>query len=106
MASEFQVSGKNAAALFTLKVHRGDGMALLAMNWKKGKPPLDFVGFAIEYKEPAGTKFLVLKTAWASVVPAAASIRTRCPPASRRSRNSAGCIFPATLRSRGHFSTG
>ena len=60
MASEFQVSGQNAAAQFTLKVHRGDGMALLAMNWKKGKPPLDFVGFAIEYKEPAGTKFFVL----------------------------------------------
>jgi len=60
MASEFQVSGQNAAAQFTLKVHRGDGMALLAMNWKKSKPPLDFVGFAIEYKEPAGTKFFVL----------------------------------------------
>lgn len=61
MAGEFQVTGKNAAALFTLKVHRGDGMALLAMNWKKGKPPKDFVGFAIEYKEPGGTKFFTLK---------------------------------------------
>ncbi len=30
MAGEFQVSGKNAAALFTLKLHRGEGMALLA----------------------------------------------------------------------------
>ena len=61
MAGEFQVTGQNAAALFTLKLHRGDGMALLAMNWKKGKPPLDFVGFAIEYKEPGGTKFFPLK---------------------------------------------
>lgn len=61
MAGEFQVIGKNAAALFTLKVHRGDGMALLAMNWKKGKPPKDLVGFAIEYKEPGGSKFFALK---------------------------------------------
>jgi hypothetical protein len=61
MAGEFQISGQNAAALFTLKLHRGEGMALLAMNWKKGKPPLDFVGFAIEYKEPGGTKFFPLK---------------------------------------------
>src|SRR5438105_12637459 len=60
-SSDFQVTGSNAAALFTLKVHRGDGMALLAMNWKKGKPPQDFVGFAIEYKEPAGDKFYPLK---------------------------------------------
>ncbi len=62
MASEFQVSGQNAAALFTLKLHRGDGMTLLAMNWKNGKkPPQDFVGFAIEYKEPDGEKFFPLK---------------------------------------------
>ena len=54
MASEFQVSGQNAAALFTLKIHRGDGMALLAMNWKKGKPPDDFVGFAIDTRSLAG----------------------------------------------------
>jgi len=57
MSSKFQVSGTNADALFTLKIHRGDGMALVAMNWKKGKPPSDFVGFAIEYKEPGGDKF-------------------------------------------------
>ena len=61
MAGEFQVSGGNAAALFTLKVHRGDGMALLAMNWRRGKPPADFAGFAIEYKEPGGDRFFALK---------------------------------------------
>lgn len=61
MAGEVQVSGTNKLALFTLKLHRGDGMALVAMNWKKGKPPKDFVGFAIEYKEPGGTKFFSLK---------------------------------------------
>ena len=54
---EFQVSGQNDAALFTLKIHRGDGMALIAMNWKDGEPPQDFVGFAIEYKEPGGDRF-------------------------------------------------
>jgi hypothetical protein len=61
MAGEFQVSGTNAAALFTLKLHRGDGMLLIAMNWKKGKPSNDFVGFAIEYKEPGGDRFFPLK---------------------------------------------
>src|SRR5215207_9073508 len=61
MTGEFQVVGQNAAALFTLKLHRGDGMTLVAMNWKDGKPPQDFVGFAIEYKEPGGHKFFTLK---------------------------------------------
>ena len=61
MSAEFQVSGNNDDALFTLKLHRGDGMCLVAMNWKKGTPPKDFVGFAIEYKEPAGEKFFSLK---------------------------------------------
>jgi phosphatidylserine/phosphatidylglycerophosphate/cardiolipin synthase-like enzyme len=61
VSSDFQVTGTNTAALFTLKIHRGDGMALLAMNWKKGPPPKDFVGFAIEYKEPGGSKYFALK---------------------------------------------
>jgi phosphatidylserine/phosphatidylglycerophosphate/cardiolipin synthase-like enzyme len=61
MAGEFQVSGENAAAPFTLKLHRGDGMTLVAMNWKGGTPPADFVGFAIEYKEPGGDRFFALK---------------------------------------------
>lgn len=51
----------NPKALFTLKVHRGEGMALLAMNWKKGSPPRDFVGFSIEYMEPGGNRFFALK---------------------------------------------
>jgi hypothetical protein len=61
MADDFEVTGQNAAALFTLKIHRGDGMALVAMNWRNGKPPKDFVGFAIEYKEPGGSRFFALK---------------------------------------------
>ncbi|MFO1053079.1 MAG: phospholipase D-like domain-containing protein [Planctomycetota bacterium] len=61
MSEAFQVSGSNADALFTLKVHRGEGMCLLAMNWRNGKPPADFVGFAIEYREPGGTRFFQLK---------------------------------------------
>jgi len=61
MSEEFEATGTNASALFTLKVHRGDGMALLAMNWKTGKPPTNFVGFGIEYKEPGGTQFFALK---------------------------------------------
>jgi hypothetical protein len=31
MAGEFQATGANAAALFTLKLHRDEGMLLLAM---------------------------------------------------------------------------
>src|SRR3954466_12692853 len=60
MASGYQVQGRNAAALFTLKIHRGDGMALVAMNWRKGRPPDDFVGFGIEDRERNGTKFFAL----------------------------------------------
>ena len=60
MAEGFQVKGRNAAAPFTLRVHRGDGMALLAMNWKEDTPPDDFVGFAIQYREPGGEKFFPL----------------------------------------------
>jgi phosphatidylserine/phosphatidylglycerophosphate/cardiolipin synthase-like enzyme len=59
-ASDFQVTGKNANALFTLKLHRGDGMCLLAMNWKNGRPPDDFVGFAIESKPPDSNRFFPL----------------------------------------------
>jgi len=55
MASDYQVKGKNTSAPFTLRVHRGDGMALLAMNWRHGQPPPEFVGFAIEFQEPGAT---------------------------------------------------
>lgn len=61
MAGEFQVNGRNVNAQFALTLHRGDGMTLVAMNWKNGKPPKNFVGFAIEYKEPDGDKFFALK---------------------------------------------
>ncbi len=61
MSGEFEVNGTSDAALFTLKLHRGEGMCLLAMNWKEGTPPEDFVGFAIEYKEPDGIKLFALK---------------------------------------------
>lgn len=61
MSKDFEVFGTNTKALFTLRIHRGDGMVLLGMNWKSAKPPKDFVGFAIEYKEPGGTRFFVVK---------------------------------------------
>lgn len=57
MSTDFQVIATNASAPFTLKLHRGDGMLLLAMNWKSSTPPADFVGFAIEYREPGGDRF-------------------------------------------------
>lgn len=59
--TDYQVTGTNEKATFSLKIHRGEGMALLAMNWKNGKPPLDFVGFSIEYREPKGDKFYPLR---------------------------------------------
>ena len=61
MPDDFQIIAKNTNALFTLKLHRGDGMTLLAMNWKAAKPPRDFVGFALEYKEPDGDRFWTIK---------------------------------------------
>ena len=61
MLSDFQIIAKNVDAPFTLKLHRGDGMTLLAMNWKVAKPPRDFVGFALEYKEPDGDRFWGIK---------------------------------------------
>lgn len=58
MAETFQIVGNNDDALFSLKLHRGEGMCLLAMDWKKGKPSKDFVGFAIQYLIPGGTRLL------------------------------------------------
>lgn len=60
MSNNVQVHGTNKSALFTLTLHRGEGMTLIAMNWKKGKPPRDFVGFSIEYQEPGGDRFYTL----------------------------------------------
>jgi phosphatidylserine/phosphatidylglycerophosphate/cardiolipin synthase-like enzyme len=57
MGQPFIVAGGNAQAPFTLKIYRGEGMCLLAMNWRNDvRPPDDFVGFCIEYKEPGGHK--------------------------------------------------
>jgi len=50
------------STLFTLKIYRGEQMALLAMNWANNQqPPDNFVGFAIEYKEPNSTQFYAVK---------------------------------------------
>ena len=58
----FQVTGTNPAAPFTLKIHRGEGMCLLAMNWSHGsRPPNDFVGFAIQYREPGNSQLFELQ---------------------------------------------
>ncbi len=60
MAGEFDIVGSNAAARFSLRVHRGEGMALLAMDWRNGQPPADFVGFSIEYRPPSSLSFFAL----------------------------------------------
>jgi phosphatidylserine/phosphatidylglycerophosphate/cardiolipin synthase-like enzyme len=56
MATTSSVSGTNDDARFLLTVHRGDGMALLAMNWRRGRPPKDFVGFGIQYVPPGAQR--------------------------------------------------
>ena len=61
MAGSPVVTGTVAAAPFTLKIHRGEGMVLLAMNWKNGQPPANFVGFSIEYCDPGGSQFWPVK---------------------------------------------
>jgi phosphatidylserine/phosphatidylglycerophosphate/cardiolipin synthase-like enzyme len=58
---DFQVVGNNPNALFTLKLHRGEGMTLIAMDWINGNPPNDFVGFSIEFKEPDKNVFYVIE---------------------------------------------
>jgi PLD-like domain len=58
--NDYEVVGANLQALFSLKLHRGEGMVLLAMNWRNGQPPDDFVGFAIEYQAPRAARFSAL----------------------------------------------
>lgn len=55
-APDFIVKGTNDQAPFTFTAYRGEGMVMLAMNWKNGTPPDDFVGFVIEYTEPQSSK--------------------------------------------------
>lgn len=54
MAAGFEATGENDEALFTLRLRRGEGMALVAMDWRQGQPPDDFVGFEIERQDPGG----------------------------------------------------
>jgi hypothetical protein len=81
MGEAIVVEGVNEAAQFTLRVRRGEGMALLSMNWKQGTPPDDFVGFAIEFQAPGEAGFTPLKNdltflpADGKVVPASTSSR-------------------------------
>ena len=84
MSNDFEVVGTNDAALFSLKLHRGDGMLLLGMNWKNGTPPDDFVGFAIEYQEPNGDRFFPLNNRLSFSTPTAGAapnqLSTRLSP--------------------------
>jgi len=61
MGADFEVRGDSSDALFTLTVRRGEGMVLISMNWKDGKPSNDFVGFAIECKPPGEERFFPLE---------------------------------------------
>lgn len=56
-APEFLAQGQNSKAPFTFAAYRGEGMSMLAMNWKNDTPPDDFVGFVIEYREPQSSKW-------------------------------------------------
>ena len=62
LVGPFQATGNNPLAKFSLKIHRGEGMGLLAMDWTAAaRPPDDFVGFAIEYREPGGDRYYALQ---------------------------------------------
>ena len=61
MADAFQSAGESGEAPFTLKLHRGEGMVLIAMNWKSGRPAANFVGFGIQYSEPGPVHWYDLK---------------------------------------------
>jgi phosphatidylserine/phosphatidylglycerophosphate/cardiolipin synthase-like enzyme len=77
MESAFQVVGQNADAPFTLKLHRGEGMLLVAMNWRGGEPPDELAGFAIEYRQPGGTEFFPVKNRLSFPNAPAADTRSR-----------------------------
>ena len=62
MSNGFRVNGSNAAAPFTLTLYRGEGMVMAAMNWRSGRPPRDFVGFAIEYKHAGASTFTAVRS--------------------------------------------
>jgi hypothetical protein len=53
MSTSYQVVGANSDAPFSRKTHSWEDLALLGVNWHGGNPPRDFLGFAIEYREPA-----------------------------------------------------
>ena len=44
-----------------MKLHRGDGMLLIAMNWKKGKPPQDLCWVCDRIQRAEGGQILRLK---------------------------------------------
>lgn len=57
MSDDFVSVGTVAEALFTFKLYRGEGMVLMAMNWKGGPPPDNFAGFALDYHRPGVAEF-------------------------------------------------
>ena len=61
MAGEISGQRQEFGGALYPQIASRDGMALLGMNWKKGKPPKDFVGFAIEHRPPDSDRFFALK---------------------------------------------
>ena len=91
MSANTQIIGNNAKALFTLRLHRGEGMMLVAMNWKKGTPPANFGGFAIEFKQPGSHKFIALQNRL--ILPGAnPQDPNRFPPCGRQSKIPLGAL--------------
>lgn len=58
--ADYKVYGTSKKAPFSLTIHRGESMVLLAMDWKDARPPDDFVGFSIEFREPGKTRFSIV----------------------------------------------
>ncbi len=101
METEFRVVGTNDAAPFSLTVHRGEGMMLLAMDWRNGMPPKNFAGFAIQYQEPGNGRLKTMhnRIGFPGQNPGATGIRTTEAPIQKFR----WVLFPSLAAKEGEF---
>ncbi len=91
---DFIVRGDNLKLSSLLAIYRGEGMCLIAMNWKEGTPSNNFVGFAIEYQEPGGNQFFSVKNRIAFADPSGKPNAIPSPAAYRRCKRFRWIHFP------------
>ena len=104
MSNDFEVIGTNDTALFSLKLHRGDGMLLLAMNWKSGTAARRLR--RLRHRVQGARRRPVLRAeepALASARPAATSTPNSCRPGSRPIQKFRWVHFPRNAELAGEF---